>query len=187
MKALLLCALLALVGCDESESMHAPHPSLERMQTQERVDPFDSRGMETPPRDTVAQESEDDDVTADASAPAPPDHATLVRGRVLFDRHCAPCHGVLGDGNGPVAAKMTEKKPPSLVAGPSAALPPGETFRVITDGRQWMPSLAHELSPTDRWATIAYLQALRLSQHADVASLPADVRRDLETHAEASP
>ena len=187
MKRLLSCCFVILAACDDSQAIHEPHPSLERMQEQDRVDPFDRRGMQTPPRNTVAVESTSEDVGADASVPLRIDHDLLVRGRVLFDRHCAVCHGITGDGDGPVAPKMTSKRPPSLVEGTYASMPAGETFDVITRGREWMPALAHELPPDDRWATIAYLEALRVSRHADVASLPADVKRDLEANAEKTP
>jgi hypothetical protein len=42
-----------------------------------------------------------------------------------------------------------------------------------------MPSLASLLDVDERWAVIAYLDALRLSQAASVTALPAAVKADL--------
>lgn len=39
-----------------------------------------------------------------------------------------------------------------------------------------MYSYAARIHPHDRWAIIAYLRALQLSQHAQLADLPADER-----------
>jgi hypothetical protein len=46
-----------------------------------------------------------------------------------------------------------------------------------------MPSYARSLSVNDRWAVVAYLRALQLSQHASVDRLPGDVRGRLEEEA----
>jgi hypothetical protein len=40
--------------------------------------------------------------------------------------------------------------------------------------------------PEDRWAIVAYIRALQLSQHAPVDALPADLRRRLDASAAAS-
>jgi mono/diheme cytochrome c family protein len=39
-----------------------------------------------------------------------------------------------------------------------------------------MPSYASQISVEDRWAVVAYVRALQLSQHAPLAELPADDR-----------
>jgi hypothetical protein len=35
------------------------------------------------------------------------------------------------------------------------------------------------VEPADRWAIVAFIRALQLSQHAEVATLPPDVRAHL--------
>jgi hypothetical protein len=42
-----------------------------------------------------------------------------------------------------------------------------------------MHSYADRVAPQDRWAIVAYIRALQLSQHAQVAQLPAQVRAKL--------
>ena len=63
------------------------------------------------------------------------------------------------------------------------ASPPGRLFDVITNGAGLMPSYAVELDVEARWSVVAYVKALVLSRHADVATLPEDVRRALEREA----
>ncbi len=43
-----------------------------------------------------------------------------------------------------------------------------------------MYSFADRVPPADRWAIIAYIRALQLSQNADAANLPAEDRARLE-------
>lgn len=44
-----------------------------------------------------------------------PDSASIERGRILFEQHCASCHGKEGRGDGPTAATLT-RRPPNLSA-----------------------------------------------------------------------
>jgi mono/diheme cytochrome c family protein len=99
----------------------------------------------------------------------------IERGRERFDLVCSTCHGLLGNGASEVAKDMTVRPPPSLVSGRVGAYPPGRVFAVITSGYGLMPSYAEQIELRDRWAVIAYLDALRLSQGAALARLPAAV------------
>jgi hypothetical protein len=60
----------------------------------------------------------------------------------------------------------------------------GETdqhfFDVITQGYGAMYSHAVQVPPADRWAIIAYIRALQLSQNARLDDVPADQRARLE-------
>jgi len=51
---------------------------------------------------------------------------------------------------------------------------------VVTNGFGLMPSYAAELSMEERWAVVAYLRALQLSQSAHIDRLPAEERRRIE-------
>ncbi len=53
----------------------------------------------------------------------------------------------------------------------------GYFFDVITNGFTIMPSYASQVAPQDRWAIVAYLRALQLSQGAHLAELPAEDRQ----------
>ena len=50
----------------------------------------------------------------------------------------------------------------------------------MTRGFGQMPDYAAQVSPKDRWAIVAYIRALQLSQHASVGDLTPDERERLE-------
>jgi mono/diheme cytochrome c family protein len=56
----------------------------------------------------------------------------------------------------------------------------GYYFGVITDGTRVMPSFAAQIPPADRWAIVAYVLALQLSQNAAPSQLSADELPKLE-------
>jgi mono/diheme cytochrome c family protein len=180
--ALLALAVAATLGCDNRQAFHAPEPGLERMLEQPRANPYsessafsDGRAMRTPPPGTRARGA----TTVEPVI----DRALLARGRVRFDIACAPCHGVLGDGQSVVATKMSLRRPPSLHEPRLRAYGPERIYDVIVTGYGLMPSYAAYLSVEDRWAVAAYVRALQLSRHATAADLPAVVRRELEESA----
>lgn len=173
-----------------------PEPDFERMLTQRNYRPYeeapyfaDNRAMRPPPEGTIDRQRiigrpeltegvvRGRYVTA---SPVPVDRALLERGRDRFDVFCAACHGVRGDGTSEVARHMELRKPPSLLADPARSFPPGRVFQVITLGYGLMPSYAAMLPVADRWATVAYVGALQLSQASRLADLPADVRATAE-------
>jgi mono/diheme cytochrome c family protein len=110
------------------------------------------------------------------AVPAEPTTALLARGQDRFAIQCAACHGILGDGDTPVARAMTLRPPPSLHEPRIRALTADALVSVIDGGYGLMPAYGWRLSPSDRWAIAWYVQALQLSRHADLAALPADVR-----------
>lgn len=182
-----LLALLAGAGCSDR--------GFEQMGVQQKDLPYaenpwfeDGRAMRVPPDGAVPRERElgsrefmtgrDDAGAWVARIQVPVTRALLERGRTDFDRTCAACHGVLGDGDSVVAKNMALVTPPSLLA--RAERPDGFFFAVIGEGHGLMPSYAGQLGPTDRWAVVAYLRALQRSQDAPVGDAPADERRRLE-------
>lgn len=102
----------------------------------------------------------------------------LDRGRNRFDIFCAACHGRLGNGVSKVAENMTLRRPANLLTAPYTDYLPGRIFTSITEGYGLMRSYAGELPIADRWAVVAYVQALQLSQHAELDALPAHTRSE---------
>ena len=111
--------------------------------------------------------------------PVPVTRAVLSRGQERFNIFCSPCHSRLGDGQGMVVRRGF-RQPPSLHIDRLRNAPVGHFFDVITNGFGAMPSYASRIPTEDRWAIIAYVRALQLSQHATLADLPADKRKQLQ-------
>jgi mono/diheme cytochrome c family protein len=110
--------------------------------------------------------------------PVPVTREVLARGKDRFDIFCAACHGRLGNGVSQVAENMTLRQPPSLLLPPIAGYPAGRVYATITDGFGLMPSYAADLSIADRWAVVAFVQVLQLSQRAELGSLPPTMQKE---------
>ncbi|HYL16204.1 MAG TPA: cytochrome c [Terriglobales bacterium] len=105
--------------------------------------------------------------------PFPVTEQLLERGRERFDIYCTPCHSRLGDGNGIVPTRGFARKPPSFHIDRLRKAPLGYFFDIMTHGFGIMPDYAAQIAPKDRWAIVAYIRALQLSQNATAAEIPA--------------
>jgi Cytochrome C oxidase, cbb3-type, subunit III len=110
--------------------------------------------------------------------PMPITRQLLDRGQQRFDIFCTPCHGPLGDGDGMVARRGF-KVPANFHTDRLRHAPPGYLFQVISNGYGAMPDYVNQIHVADRWAIIAYIRALQLSQDAAVADVPAQDRKKL--------
>lgn len=110
--------------------------------------------------------------------PEPVSTALLQRGRDRFDIYCSPCHGRIGDGYGMIRQRGFWY-PSNLHTDRLRAVPPGYIFQVITNGYGAMPDYRDQVDSHDRWAIVAYLRALQLSQHAALADVPPAARQQL--------
>jgi hypothetical protein len=68
------------------------------------------------------------------------------------------------------------RKPPSYHIDRLRNAPNGHLFDVITNGFGAMTDYASRVSPRDRWAIIAYIRALQLSQNARIEDVPENER-----------
>jgi mono/diheme cytochrome c family protein len=189
-------ALLAVVAAGAAVSGCGDTTLFDMMERQPKYrafseNPFyaDGRAMRQPPAGTVPRErvlgppelrtgrvASGGDVQ---QVPIKLDMAVMANGRKKFEIHCAVCHGLAGDGVSPVATQMSLRPPPSLHTLGNPA--PGHIFQVISEGFGVMPSYASEINEVnDRWAIVAYVDALRRSQAARLAEAPADVQRELQ-------
>lgn len=107
----------------------------------------------------------------------------LDRGQTRFNAFCSPCHGRLGDGSGMVVQRGF-KHPQSLHETRLRESPLGYFFNVITNGFGDMSSYAAQISPADRWAIVAYVRALQLSQNVPVEVLSPDELGQVESPTE---
>lgn len=184
-------ALVALSALFASACDDLPNVDFERMIVQHRyrvwrAAPYfaDGRVMRTPPEGTLPKGAMDEDPPIDPAVTRLSialDKGVLTAGRSRFETFCAPCHGLLGDGQTVVANNMDLRRPPALAGPASRGLPEGRIHEIIRDGYGLMRSYRGEL-PTaeERLSVIAYLRALDLSRRAELARLPAHVRREAE-------
>jgi hypothetical protein len=94
----------------------------------------------------------------------------LERGRERFNIFCSPCHDQQGTGLGMIVRRGF-RPPPSFHDQRLRDMPVGYFFDVISNGFGTMYSYGDRVPVKDRWAIIAYIRALQLSQRA----LPQDV------------
>jgi mono/diheme cytochrome c family protein len=94
----------------------------------------------------------------------------LLRGEQRFNIYCAPCHSMLGDGNGMIVQRGF-KRPPSLHQDRLRNAPLGYFYDVMSNGFGGMPDYAAQIKVEDRWAIAAYIRALQLSQNANEADV----------------
>ena len=112
------------------------------------------------------------------SFPFPVTERVLARGRERYGIYCTPCHGLAGYGDGMVVARGY-KKASSLHEPRVRSEPPGYFYDVIANGFGAMPSYAAQIPVEDRWAIVAYVRALQLSQHATLQDVPPEKRGEL--------
>lgn len=110
--------------------------------------------------------------------PLPITPALLDRGRERFNIYCAPCHSMAGDGDGMIARRGFPS-PPSYHTDRLRNAADSHFYQVITNGYGVMYSYADRIAPQDRWAIVAYIRALQLSQHAPASLLSDDDREKL--------
>jgi mono/diheme cytochrome c family protein len=110
--------------------------------------------------------------------PFPITMEVMNRGEERFNIFCSECHGKVGDGNGMIPSRGY-RRPPSFHTDTLRAAKSGHFFDVMTNGFGAMPSYAAQVPVRDRWAIIAYVRALQLSQHGTINDLPPDMRARL--------
>ena len=114
--------------------------------------------------------------------PAPVTRDDLARGRERYDVYCSPCHDRTGSGNGMIVQRGYVQ-PTSFHVDRLRSAPVGHYFNAITNGFGVMPSYAKQIPAGDRWAIVAYIKALQLSQNAKLADVPPEDVARLEGEA----
>lgn len=170
------------------------------MHDQPKIKPYeashffaDGRGARPMPAGTVARGRLNADswlyegktATGDMVAlfPAPVARADLERGRQRYDIYCSPCHDRTGSGDGMIVQRGYVR-PTSFHVDRLRSAPVGHFFNAITNGFGVMPSYAKQVPVADRWAIVAYIKALQLSQNARIGDVPPDALALLEGDAE---
>ena len=120
-----------------------------------------------------------------------------AHGKVVYERKCALCHGVKGDGKGP-AAELLDPKPRDFTSGvykirTSANKTPSDQdlFNIITHGMPGTSMPAWDVLPDkDRWNLVAYVKTFaserfkeapkKLDLPKEVSSSEASIKRGKE-------
>jgi len=110
--------------------------------------------------------------------PVPVTPALLRRGQERFTIYCTPCHGQTGRGDGMVVQRGY-RRPPSFHIDRLRNEKAGYLYDVMTSGFGAMPDYATQVAPPDRWAIVAYVRALQLSENARLEDVPAEERAAL--------
>lgn len=100
----------------------------------------------------------------------------LARGQERFDIYCSHCHGRLGDGKGMIAQRglVLARPPATYHTDRLREMPVGHFYDVITNGYGVMYRQAPNVDPADRWAIVAWIRVLQLSQNGRIADVPND-------------
>jgi len=183
---LVLCATLILAGCAQKM---ADQPKAKPLSASDFF--ADGQSARPLPPDTVSRSDSYNDELLNTGKvngqdstvfPFPVTRPILLRGQELFNAFCSTCHDRTGSANGMVV-QNGYAQPPALWSDRLINAPVGHFFDVITKGSSLadqMPSYASQISVNDRWAIVAYIRALQLSQHATIDDVPADARKTLE-------
>lgn len=98
--------------------------------------------------------------------PVKPSMELMRRGQQRYDIYCAPCHDHAGGGKGPVTLRGWPVPVPSYHDDRLKQMSVGQIYKAIAYGvnNNNMPSYAQQIGVADRWAIVAYVRALQLSQ-----------------------
>jgi mono/diheme cytochrome c family protein len=98
--------------------------------------------------------------------PVPVTKELVDRGQDRYNIYCIVCHGPVGNGDGMIVRRGFSA-PPTYHDDRLRNAPVGHFFDVITNGWGKMNSYGYQVSPADRWAIVAYIRALQVSQNPD--------------------
>ena len=103
--------------------------------------------------------------------PIPVTKEMVTRGKERYEIFCSACHGLTGNGDGMIVRRGF-RRAASFNDDRLRQAPVGHFFDAITNGWGAMPSYAAQIPAQDRWAIIAYIRALQLSQQIPQAQTP---------------
>lgn len=91
----------------------------------------------------------------------------IERGKDLYNKTCAACHGTGGDGQGSIVVSGAYSGVPNYK---DRELTVGSVHYVLTNGRNSMGSYAGQLKPGDRWRVAMYIMSAFKGTVAETAT-----------------
>ena len=104
--------------------------------------------------------------------PLPVTAELLQRGQEQYNVFCTPCHSRVGNGAGMIVQRGY-RPAGNFHTDRLRNAPLGHFYSVIANGYGAMPEYGSQVGIADRWAIVAYIRALQLSQNATAADIPA--------------
>jgi mono/diheme cytochrome c family protein len=117
--------------------------------------------------------------------PVPVTKELIDRGEQRYKVFCTVCHGPTGNGDGMIVRRGFTK-PPTYNDDRLRNAPVGHFFDVITNGYGRMNGYASQVPVADRWAIVAYIRTLQISQNPNGAQTSATPARSNNTNANTS-
>jgi mono/diheme cytochrome c family protein len=106
--------------------------------------------------------------------------ALVLRGQERFNINCAVCHGKVALGNG-VIKSFGLATIVNLQDDRIRAMPDGQIFSTLTNGKNTMGAYGPQIAVDDRWAIVAYVRALQKSQGMKLTDLSAEKQKELQS------
>jgi len=105
--------------------------------------------------------------------PYPVTPELMARGQERYNIYCSACHSRVGNGGGMIVQRGYYPAG-NFHTDRLRNAPLGHFYNVIANGYGAMPDYSAQVTPEDRWAIVAYIRALQLSQRALVADVAPD-------------
>jgi mono/diheme cytochrome c family protein len=86
--------------------------------------------------------------------------ANITEGKRLYENYCIHCHGATGMGDG-LVVQHNGPKPPAYSSDALKDLPEGKAFHTTQYGKNMMGSHASQLTASQRWKIVMYVQGLQ--------------------------
>lgn len=106
--------------------------------------------------------------------------ALVKRGQERFNINCAVCHGKVGLANG-ITSQFGIAAIANLQDDRIRAMPDGQIFSTITNGKNTMGAYGPTVAVEDRWAIVAYVRTLQKSQSVKLADLPEAKQKEFQS------
>lgn len=189
--ALLAAATVGVGGCTEIEQAMANVSFLNFLHESPAFDPYEAPRV--PPERSVPSASpgerwEPEVENSDAALrawgdtmvnPLSSTDAVLTWGAEVFQTYCAVCHGVGGEGDGPIVGVGKLPFATNLLLEATIDRSDGYLYGIIRVGRGLMPSY-RRIPPSDRWAVVSYLRHLQEGGAPITVDLPGGVQPGMD-------